>query len=88
LISSLQQTRDAVVRIQAVLILKIDWSVAVHQLTAAQQFKLDHYPKPVLTPQDVLRVLNSDAMQRVHNAGNSTQHVPAISGSHRDPAAQ
>ena len=88
LIASLQQTRDAVVRIQAVLILKIDWSVAVHQLTAAQQFKLDHYPKAVLTPQDVLRVLNSDAMQRVHSAADCTQQVPAISGPHRDPAAQ
>ena len=44
-IESLQPTKDAVIRIGALLIVKVDWVVTVHQLTAAQQAMLDHQPQ-------------------------------------------
>lgn len=58
-ITSLQPTKDAVVRLGAVLIVKIDWTVTVYQLTAAQQFDLDHQPKLAVSPQEIVAALNA-----------------------------
>ncbi|MFR0359626.1 hypothetical protein, partial [Streptomyces sediminimaris] len=54
LITSLQPTKDAVVRIGAVLVVKVDWEVRVLQLTAAQQAVLDHRPQLATSPRDVI----------------------------------
>lgn len=56
-IRSLRDTREAVIRVGALLIVKVDDRVVVHQLTAAQQFALDHDPALATTPRDVLAAL-------------------------------
>jgi hypothetical protein len=56
---SLQPTKDAVVRAGALLIVKIDWVVQVHQLTAAQQAILDHQPQLVASPKEIVVALQS-----------------------------
>ena len=56
-IASLQPTKDAVVRAGAVLIVKVDWAVQVHQLTAAQQVVLDHQPKLLSSPTAIVEAL-------------------------------
>jgi hypothetical protein len=53
-LQALQPTKDAVVRAGALLIVKIDWVVQVHQLTAAQQAILDHQPHLVDRERDFL----------------------------------
>ncbi|MFC5220450.1 hypothetical protein [Streptomyces coerulescens] len=53
-LTALQPTKDAVVRIGAVLIVKVDWEVRVLQLTAAQQAILDHQPHLATSPRDVI----------------------------------
>lgn len=55
-ITALQQEKEAVVRLGAVLIVKVDQQLMVHQLTAAQQFQLDHQPHMV-APRDILTAL-------------------------------
>jgi DNA-binding SARP family transcriptional activator len=57
LITSLQTTKDAVVRLGAVLVVKLDDQLVVHQLTARQQLRLDHQPHLALSPRDILAVL-------------------------------
>jgi hypothetical protein len=56
-ISSLQPTRDAVVRLGAVLIVKMDWTVGVYQLTAAQQAVLDHNSYLATRPYEIIEKL-------------------------------
>jgi hypothetical protein len=56
-ITSLQPTRDAVIRAGALLIVKVDWKVQVFQLTAAQQVKLDHQPQLASAPHEVVQAL-------------------------------
>lgn len=53
---ALQPTKDAVVRGGALLILKIDWVIQIHQLTAAQQALLDHQPY-LSSPQEIVTAL-------------------------------
>lgn len=55
---ALQPTKDAVVRAGALLIVKIDWVVQIHQLTAAQQARLDHRPH-LASPQEIITALRS-----------------------------
>lgn len=56
-ITALQPTKDAVVRAGALLIVKVDWVVAVHQLTPRQQLALDHAPDLESAPHQVLKAL-------------------------------
>lgn len=56
-LNALQPTKDAVIRAGAVLIVKVDWVVVVHQLTAAQQLRLDHEPELAQSPRDILAAL-------------------------------
>jgi hypothetical protein len=56
-IASLQPTKDAVLRIGALLIVKVDWVVQVFQLTAAQQALLDHQPQLAMSPHDIIAAL-------------------------------
>ena len=57
IIGSLQYTQEAVIRIGALLIVKFDGTVVVHQLTADQQFKLDHQPQLARLPKEILSTL-------------------------------
>ena len=56
-IGSLQPTKDAVVRAGAVLIVKVDWMVHVHQLTPAQQVMLNHQPQLLSSPTAIITAL-------------------------------
>lgn len=56
-IGSLQPTKDAVLRVGALLIVKVDWAVQVIQLTAAQQAILGHQPQLASAPHQILAVL-------------------------------
>ena len=56
-LTALQPTRDAVVRLGAVLIVKVDWAVTVHQLTAAQQAVLDLRPELTAAPHQIMEAL-------------------------------
>jgi hypothetical protein len=56
-IGSLQPTKDAVLRVGALLIVKVDWAVNVFQLTAAQQARLDHHPQLASTPHEIVAAL-------------------------------
>lgn len=61
---ALQPTKDAVVRAGALLIVKVDWVVQVHQLTAAQQAILDHRPLLAASPTEIvtaLQLIESDS---------------------------
>jgi hypothetical protein len=56
-VQSLEQTKDAVVRIGAVLIVKIDWELHVQQLTAAQQAILAHPSLLAVSPREIVGAL-------------------------------
>ena len=56
-ITSLQPTKDAVLRAGALLIVKVDWVVQVFQLTAAQQAVLNHKPQLASSPQEIIAAL-------------------------------
>ena len=58
LLGALQPTKDAVIRTGALLIVKVDWTVNVLQLTAAQQLLLDHRPQLASTPHEIVAALN------------------------------
>jgi hypothetical protein len=42
----------------AVLLVKVDWVITVHQLTAAQQAVLDHQPRLATTPHEIIAALS------------------------------
>ena len=44
-------------RAGALLIVKVDWVVQVHQLTAAQQAVLDHRPQLAASPTEIVAAL-------------------------------
>lgn len=56
-LTALQSTKEAVVRIGAVLIVKLDDQVVVLQLTARQQLHLDHQPQLATAPREILTAL-------------------------------
>ncbi|XVV01426.1 hypothetical protein ACQPW3_29010 [Actinosynnema sp. CA-248983] len=57
-LEALQPSAHAVIRVGALLIVKVDGVVAVHQLTARQQLRLDHRPELALSPHDVVAALD------------------------------
>jgi hypothetical protein len=57
-IASLQNTKDAVIRVGALLVVKVDWTLNVVQLTAAQQAILDHRPRLAAAPREIVEMLN------------------------------
>jgi hypothetical protein len=67
-IGSLQPTKDAVLRVGALLIVKVDWAVSVFQLTAAQQARLDHHPQLASTPREIVAALQLAAKDAAKDA--------------------
>jgi hypothetical protein len=61
LITALQPTKDAVVRVGAFLVVKVDWAVYVHQLTQEQQLRLNHSPELATAPREILVALGLPA---------------------------
>lgn len=72
-ITALQPTKDAIVRVGAVLIVKTDWMVVVHQLTPRQQLVLDHLPSLETAPHLILHELGlpraGEGPPRLHAPG-------------------
>jgi hypothetical protein len=58
-LASLATIEQAVIRVGALLIVKADGKVMVHQLTPAQQHKLDHEPTLVKSPLEILGALQA-----------------------------
>jgi energy-coupling factor transporter ATP-binding protein EcfA2 len=56
-ITALQPTKDAVLRVGALLVVKIDWTVQIFQLSAAQQAVLDHQSQLALQPHEIIKAL-------------------------------
>lgn len=83
-LASLHPTKDAVIRVGSLLIVKVDWIVGVHQLTAAQQLRLDHEPTLVSSPNNIWIELSTKT--------GLTNSVIEDSGdtlvAHRDPSQQ
>jgi hypothetical protein len=81
-ITSLQPTKDAVIRLGAVLIVKIEWTVTVHQLTAAQQAQLDRQPHLATAPYEILSALGLVSHNGSGNESSSsemgTQHLDIL----------
>jgi prophage maintenance system killer protein len=84
LLTSLQPTKDAVLRVGALLIVKVDWTIAVHQLTAAQQLRLNHQPQLLTSPSDILHALDlnpnsvTDHLQRAQPVRTATKEAVPI----------
>lgn len=56
-IASLESTRNAVVSVCALLVLKINGDVTVHHLTVAQQRRINRQPALLANPQQILAAL-------------------------------
>ena len=80
-ITALQPTKDAVVRAGALLIVKTDWVVAVHQLTPRQQLMLDHAPDLESAPHQVLKALGIAGAE----SGSAIQSTATGRGGGVDP---
>ena len=63
LIASLDKTKDAVIRVGAMLVVKVEWRLAVYHLTPAQQFLLDHKPELATSPENIARALGAQPVQ-------------------------
>lgn len=57
-LTALQPTKDAVIRVGALVVVKVEWVVSIHQLTAAQQAMLDHTPRLAASPHEIITALN------------------------------
>ena len=79
-LQSLQPTKDAVVRAGALLIVKVDWVVQVHQLTAAQQAILDHQPKLAASPTEIIAALQLQDPDIQETAMQPSQGVTMAAG--------
>jgi hypothetical protein len=63
-LASLQPTKDALLRLGAVLIVKVDWSVTVYQLTVSQRLKLDSQIDLAKSPREIVVALGLQPMQQ------------------------
>ncbi|MGH3814377.1 MAG: hypothetical protein ACRDUV_18315 [Pseudonocardiaceae bacterium] len=71
-LAALQPTKEAVIRAGALLIVKMDSTLVVHQLTSAQQLQLDHQPQLAQSPHDILSALE------LRPAGSSAQSAAGV----------
>ncbi|MGH4010558.1 MAG: CHAT domain-containing protein [Pseudonocardiaceae bacterium] len=88
-IAALQPTEEAVIRLGALLLVKIaDKPLVVLQLTSAQQLALDHQPQLAKSPHDILSALelqsDGNALQTNDMAG-AAEETPEIPQEAVDP---
>lgn len=57
-LTALHPTKDAVLRVGSLLVVKVDWQVTVAQLTEVQQAVLDHQPQLARAPHDIIAALD------------------------------
>ena len=82
-LGALQPTKDAVIRVGALLIVKVDWTVNIFQLSAAQQVRLDHHPQFASSPHEIMTVLNLVPGDRPTENVNQVQGInPPKASSH------
>jgi hypothetical protein len=74
-LTALHDTKDAVICAGAILIVKVDWTVYACQLTAAQQFKLQHQPELLRMPAQILALLGVDEQQARYAASGEHPRV-------------
>lgn len=74
-LASLHPTENAVVRVGALLIVKVSWRVSVCQLTAAQQAKLDHQPRLALSPHEIIAALDLTPTSQTYDGPPMTQQT-------------
>jgi hypothetical protein len=60
LITALQPTKNAVVRLGAILLVKKDGAVVVQHLNAAQLLRLNHNPQLALSPGEIIDALKPE----------------------------
>jgi RNA polymerase sigma-70 factor (sigma-E family) len=75
-IASLQPTKDAALRVGALLIVKVDWAVQVIQLTAGQQAILDHQPQLASSPHQIIAALQLPSSTPEHAASAADMRRP------------
>ncbi|MGW4525762.1 hypothetical protein [Amycolatopsis sp. NPDC004378] len=73
LLTSIERYENVVIRVQALLIVKVDGSLVVHQLTPAQQLTLDRNPDLARLPHDILPALGLSS----HTTLNSSKLLAA-----------
>jgi hypothetical protein len=78
---ALQPTKEAVIRAGALLIVKMDSTLVVHQLTATQQLQLDHQPQLAQSPHDILSALQL----RLNSSTQSTDAIDSVDESMTAP---
>lgn len=81
LVTALQPNEEAVARLGAVLIVKLDGKVLINQLTAAQQLQLDHEPQLLDAPRDILSALALNRLESQSPSG--PEQVPSGPPAHR-----
>ncbi|CRK57910.1 putative RNA polymerase sigma factor [Alloactinosynnema sp. L-07] len=87
LLTSLQSTKDAVIRVGALLVVKVEWVVAVHQLTSVQQLRLDHQPHLLTSPRDILHALHLSSDPATPSLASSNgKWIPSGEPGDRDPS--
>lgn len=79
-ITSLESTQHAVIRLGNVLIVKVNGVVTVVQLTAAQQLLLNHRPELACSPHEILAALNETSLN------DGTSNKAAADGRDSPPA--
>jgi hypothetical protein len=78
-LASLSGVEEAVLRLGAVLIVKVDATLGVYQLTAAQQLALDHAPGLAKSPKEIIAALTAEASQELsQTAGTPVAQTIAI----------
>lgn len=84
-LTALHPTKDAVIRAGALLIVKVDWIVVIHQLTPAQQLQLNHQPQLAQSPHSILSALHvggysMPAVEALDGVCGSTTVPPSLNG--------
>jgi hypothetical protein len=88
---ALQPTKEAVIRAGALLIVKMDSTLVVHQLTPAQQLQLDHQPQLAQSPYDILSALelrpssSAQSAEGVDGARGSATELRSLNGKTTPP---
>jgi hypothetical protein len=87
LLQSIEKTKDAVVRIGALLIVKIDWTVPGHPVDGCSAGTLDHRPQLPSSPQEIVAALNlSDGSRRAPDGPALWEELPEPLRSRLEPA--
>ena len=80
IVASLRSSEEAVVRVGALLMIKTEDSIAVHQLTADQQLMLDHKPELLRSLDELRRRLSLPVKDEAASAGSDIDPISMATG--------